>query len=779
MSARKRRASAPGEGDIVVSVLSEDEDALDISPAVVKRFCSELDLRSVPADQVRAALVACGGDFALSAVALANAGAYDGADEDDDADDADDASCWVGASQASDSAGDAAAPACFATREDLLGTESLTCRQALAIKRITSSAKALSEAAKPRLLARLLKWGYGPSHLQQLLRYIQDDAPVIVHLDLTKTLHFIVKEPQPHLRNLFEVHAVGNTSGGCNRLDARSRWEARIFRGAYDGAAAAERVKYGSLNLVRDPCGIAVAAKQYGKSYVQLRSSCRLRATYADQDTSHVDEVALASCEDYAHILLRYSDEELRAVLEVALGERLFVDSDAVVSVYKEVQLHGPICLERDAQAIIVHPSHRGSAVLAQLDALRAKTGVPWLYMPDAAGNRSDATKASWARCPVWRYEQRGRSRLHEVFASVQLTRAARGGGGGGGDGGRGGGGGVGVGVGVGVGGGGGDGGGAAASSSTARAAGTSSAEAASASPVMSGEDELLLDASSVVRGGEVLEVVVSLNEMRQWAVPRRMARSAGGTGGGGGDGEAGEEAEAESESEDTSVGAAPAAARAAAVAAARRTAQQLQRVPVGEAMAARARGSAAAQTVGAPRWEWCASPLGLGTWTAYEDDVQVRIEQAFARGDGCEVLTLTLAGSDSAHSTSYVISLANLHQRNERSAFARLVRRALVPPAGAPLPKWEWASSACGASRYVAFGAEVSWLLEAAHLLGGGGGDGGEALELRFDAGPESGEQHEYVATVTQDGTGRQKKLSTGFERSIRRVECGFIAPD
>ena len=280
-----------------------------------------------------------------------------------------------------------------------------------------------------------------------------------------------------------------------------------------------------------------------------------------------------------------------------------------------------------------------------------------------------------------------------------------------------------------------------------------------------------MLEASSIVRGGEVLEAVASLKEMRQWVVPRR-ARSAGGTERKA-DGEADEDEEAESDGEDGSEGARTAAAAAAA--AARKAALQLRCVPVGEAMAARARDSAATQTAGAPRWEWCASPLGLGTWTAYEGDVQARIEEAFALGDGGE-LALTLAESDSAHSTSYVISLANLHQRNERSAFARLVRRALVLPAGAPLPRWEWASSACGTARFAPFGAEVSWLLEAAHLLARAEGRG--EAEFRFEAGPEGAEQHTYVATVGGEAPPKQKKLSTSFERSIRRVESGFVAP-
>ena len=44
-----------------------------------------------------------------------------------------------------------------------------------------------------------------------------------------------------------------------------------------------ERVKYGVLCLTADPAGVARCA-QYGRSYLVLRG-CRLRASFADQDT--------------------------------------------------------------------------------------------------------------------------------------------------------------------------------------------------------------------------------------------------------------------------------------------------------------------------------------------------------------------------------------------------------------------------------------------------------------------------------------------------------------
>ena len=91
MGTRKRRADAPGELDVVVSLLSDDEDALDITPEVVKRFRSESDLMDVPDDRAHAALVACGGDFALAALSFANAGEYGSpeSEEDDDSDEFD------------------------------------------------------------------------------------------------------------------------------------------------------------------------------------------------------------------------------------------------------------------------------------------------------------------------------------------------------------------------------------------------------------------------------------------------------------------------------------------------------------------------------------------------------------------------------------------------------------------------------------------------------------------------------------------------------------------
>lgn len=44
----------------------------------------------------------------------------------------------------------------------------------------------------------------------------------------------------------------------------------------------------------------------------------------------------------------------------------------------------------------------------------------------------------------------------------------------------------------------------------------------------------------------------------------------------------------------------------------------------------------------------------------------------------------------------------------------------------------------------------------------------------VQFEAGPEGGEQHAYVAMVGGGEASKQKKVATGYERCVRRVDNG-----
>ena len=54
---------------------------------------------------------------------------------------------------------------------------------------------------------------------------------------------------------------------------SRDAWESRMFNGAYTGASASEKVKYGVMNTTGDQVGVA-SAHQYGEHYLMLKPRC-------------------------------------------------------------------------------------------------------------------------------------------------------------------------------------------------------------------------------------------------------------------------------------------------------------------------------------------------------------------------------------------------------------------------------------------------------------------------------------------------------------------------
>ena len=92
--------------------------------------------------------------------------------------------------------------------------------------------------------------------------------------------------------------------------------ESKMFNGAYeDDCDPHDRVKYGVLNMCLDSMGIRSCAS-YGNSYMQLKG-VRLRSTFVDGNSSASSVVA--TCEQYCHVLMKYKDKELRAVVDIAL----------------------------------------------------------------------------------------------------------------------------------------------------------------------------------------------------------------------------------------------------------------------------------------------------------------------------------------------------------------------------------------------------------------------------------------------------------------------------
>lgn len=197
---------------------------------------------------------------------------------------------------------------------EMRAIERLEACQRAALAHTRSHCTHSHDQALPKLRERFEKLGFGPREVQAVLSWVQDLAPVVVHVHLDRMGQFL--ETDEFYRNQFE------TKTSCGALDpennTRKRWEHELFGGTYDEAKPFERCKYGALNILNDYRGV-VRARGYGDSYLVLKD-VRLRCTFASTDSGGLKGSRLAVLDKYAHVLSEYNDQELRAITGIAMA---------------------------------------------------------------------------------------------------------------------------------------------------------------------------------------------------------------------------------------------------------------------------------------------------------------------------------------------------------------------------------------------------------------------------------------------------------------------------
>lgn len=149
---------------------------------------------------------------------------------------------------------------------------------------------------------------------------------------------------------------TGMSNGGLTAHPGgdRWRWESRIFGGAYDLAPDHHRPVYGALNFRRGPVG---AAPRFGSAHFRLTSETLRRTTFCYPDS--VFEPSAFGVAD-----------------RMALIELAEVDQRDALDDYIEAQVHGPVRLDRDVEALVLDPSHQGTPV--ETAARRLPCPVEW-----------------------------------------------------------------------------------------------------------------------------------------------------------------------------------------------------------------------------------------------------------------------------------------------------------------------------------------------------------------------------------------------------------------
>jgi hypothetical protein len=135
---------------------------------------------------------------------------------------------------------------------------------------------------------------------------------------------------------------------------SRWRWESHIFAGAYDNAPAAERPKYGALNYRRRPTG---GATRFGSAYLRLRAAVLARCTFCFPDSS--------TKPTHFGVAARMS----------LIAQALNAGYDPIDD-HIEAQVHGPVRLASDVEALVLDPSYRDTDV--EVRARRLPCAIEW-----------------------------------------------------------------------------------------------------------------------------------------------------------------------------------------------------------------------------------------------------------------------------------------------------------------------------------------------------------------------------------------------------------------
>lgn len=194
-------------------------------------------------------------------------------------------------------------------------------------------------------------------------------------------------------RNQFET-SISNGGVTAFAGGMRDVCEQRLFGKSYHapGVEAEERPRYGALDLLGHPEG---PSPRFGSCYFVLTAAVSRRSTFTYQD-SHSNPVEIGTLDEFDDVfaaLLRdaflhdcaLGERDLTVAILLDRIERTLASPIAWraaalpfrnLNQYVEAQVHGPVSLEGDADALVVDPSFQGTETADHLSELCARYGI-------------------------------------------------------------------------------------------------------------------------------------------------------------------------------------------------------------------------------------------------------------------------------------------------------------------------------------------------------------------------------------------------------------------
>ena len=228
--------------------------------------------------------------------------------------------------------------------------------------------------------------------LDEMLRILRERGQVVLHFHpdrfaaAGKTVAAALLEEGCYQSQF--VTGISNGSRSAFAGGSRDRWEARLFGGAYQlpGVSAAQRPKYGALDLLRHADG---PAPRFGSCYLVLHAAVSRRCTFTYGD-SHLDPEHAGTIDRLdavmAALLLAVETEGevlgaqdltvsgfLARIAHTLAGARADPSTGQLgrsLDDYIEAQVHGPIDLKTDVELLVADPAFRDTLIGEYLAAI-------------------------------------------------------------------------------------------------------------------------------------------------------------------------------------------------------------------------------------------------------------------------------------------------------------------------------------------------------------------------------------------------------------------------
>jgi hypothetical protein len=255
----------------------------------------------------------------------------------------------------------------------------LTPTQRSVLEWAKANAEVRSNEARPALLARARRHGYGEAEVERVLEFIRDEAPAQIHFPPTKRLPSgaTVLDSLLATGEFYNQYQSGVSGGTLDprRHGRRDEYERKTFGGRYhDGVKfnPAERPRYAVLNAE----ALKVAgASQYGWAVLELKQAVKARMTLTPTDSGNHTPAQLGTPDHARHVLAHPS---LRDDRFLAIFRHVLEGQNAQVEKYLEGQVHGSVLLGLDAGRLLEPVSFSDSAQSVVPLAKRYRIPLRW-----------------------------------------------------------------------------------------------------------------------------------------------------------------------------------------------------------------------------------------------------------------------------------------------------------------------------------------------------------------------------------------------------------------